>query len=52
MARLIEELATGRAELVEELRTEIRVLSRTLAAMSGGGERPASTSSPLRARRE
>ena len=51
MARLIEELATGRAELVEELRTEIRVLSRTLAAMSGG-ERPASTSSPLRARRE
>jgi hypothetical protein len=52
MARLIEELATGRAELVEELRTEIRVLSRTLAAMSGG-ERPAtSSSSPLRARRD
>jgi hypothetical protein len=46
MARLIEELATGRAELVEELRTEIRVLSRTLAAM---GDRPATP--PLRATR-
>jgi hypothetical protein len=53
MARLIEELATGRAELVEELRTEIRVLSRTLAAMGGSAERPAaSPSSPLRARRD
>jgi hypothetical protein len=48
MARLIEELASGRAELVEELRTEIRVLSRTLAAMA---ERPAPSPS-LRARRE
>jgi hypothetical protein len=44
MARLLEELANGRAELVEELRTEIRVLSRTLAAMADR-----STSTPLRA---
>jgi hypothetical protein len=50
MARLIEEMASGRAELVEELRTEIRVLSRTLAAIS---DRPAAAAPPpLRARRE
>jgi hypothetical protein len=46
MARLIEELATGRSEMVEELRTEIRVLSRTIAATS---ERPAAAPQPLRA---
>jgi hypothetical protein len=34
MARLIEELATGRNEVVSELRSEIRVLSRTLAAIA------------------
>lgn len=34
MARLIEELATGRSEVVSELRSEIRVLSRTLAAIA------------------
>lgn len=34
MARLHEELATGRNEMVQELRTEIRVLSRTLAAIA------------------
>jgi len=34
MARLLEELATGRAEMVQELRTEIRVLSRTIAAIA------------------
>ncbi len=34
MARLLEELATGRNELVSELRSEIRVLSRTLAAIA------------------
>jgi hypothetical protein len=38
MARLLEELATGRSEMVEELRAEIRVLSRTLAAIA---EKPA-----------
>ncbi len=34
MARLLEELATGRGELVSELRSEIRVLSRTMAAIA------------------
>ncbi len=34
MTRLHEELATGRTEMVQELRTEIRVLSRTLAAIA------------------
>jgi len=34
MARLIEELSSGRSEVVSELRTEIRVLSRTLAAIA------------------
>lgn len=34
MARLIEELATGRNEVVAELRSEIRVLSRTMAAIA------------------
>ena len=34
IARLIEELGTGRNELVSELRTEIRVLSRTMATIA------------------
>lgn len=34
LARLIEDAANGRAEMVQELRTEIRVLSRTLAAIA------------------
>ncbi len=34
MSRLIEELASGRTELVSELRSEIRVLSRTMAAIA------------------
>jgi len=34
MARLLEELSSGRSEMVSELRTEIRVLSRTLAAIA------------------
>ena len=34
MTRLHEEMATGRSEMVQELRTEIRVLSRTLAAIA------------------
>lgn len=34
MARLLEELASGRAEMVSEIRSEIRVLSRTLAAIA------------------
>ena len=34
ISRLIEELGTGRDELVSELRSEIRVLSRTMAAIA------------------
>lgn len=34
LARLIEETATGRTEMIDELRSEIRVLSRTLAAIA------------------
>ena len=33
LARLMEQLATARSEMVQELRTEIRVLSRTIAAI-------------------
>jgi hypothetical protein len=32
LARLIEELSMGRSEIVQELRSEIRVLARTIAA--------------------
>jgi hypothetical protein len=34
LSRLIEEMGTGRNELVSELRSEIRVLSRTMAAIA------------------
>ena len=34
LARLLEDAAQGRGELVQEMRTEIRVLSRTLAAIA------------------
>ena len=34
LARLLEDAAQGRSELVQEIRTEIRVLSRTLAAIA------------------
>jgi len=34
LARLLEEMSTGRNEMVAELRNEIRVLSRTLAAIA------------------
>ena len=34
LARLMEQLATARSEMVQELRTEIRVLSRTIAAIA------------------
>ena len=33
LARLMEQLAAGRSEMVQELRNEIRVLSRTIAAI-------------------
>ncbi len=39
LARLHEELATGRSETVQELRSEIRVLARTIAAVAGKASR-------------
>jgi hypothetical protein len=35
LARLVEESTTGRGELVTELRTEFRLLARTIAAVAG-----------------
>ncbi len=37
IARMIEEGARGRAETVQELRSEIRILARTIAAQRDGG---------------
>ncbi len=39
LARLHEELATGRSETVQELRSEIRVLARTIAAVADKASR-------------
>jgi hypothetical protein len=39
MARLSEELAHGRAETVQEVRSEIRLLARTIAALAEEAER-------------
>ena len=38
-ARLTEDLAEGRAQSVHELRTEIRLLARTIAALADEGSR-------------
>lgn len=38
LARLVEESATGRAQLVQELRAEIRLLARTIAASSDNSD--------------
>lgn len=37
LARLVEESASGRSQMVQELRAEIRLLARTIAASSGEG---------------
>ncbi|MGH6943953.1 MAG: flagellar motor protein MotA, partial [Geminicoccaceae bacterium] len=39
MSRLIEELNIGRQYTVQELRSEIRLLARTIAALAEEGER-------------
>jgi hypothetical protein len=39
IARLIEDLAQGRAQSVQELRGEIRILARTIAALAEEGRR-------------
>ncbi len=38
LARLVEESASGRSQMVQELRSEIRLLARTIAASSDEGE--------------
>jgi hypothetical protein len=38
-ARLTEDLAEGRAQSVHELRNEIRLLARTIAALADEGSR-------------
>ena len=38
LARLVEESASGRTQMVQELRAEIRLLARTIAARSDEGE--------------
>ena len=39
IARLAEELAQGRAQTTQELRGEIRILARTIAALADDGGR-------------
>lgn len=39
VARLIEELATGREEMIQQFRSEIKLLARTIAALADQGER-------------
>ncbi len=39
VARLIEELAAGREEMIQQFRSEIKLLARTIAALAEQGER-------------
>ena len=39
LARLLEDQSSGRAQLVQELRAEIRLIARTIAALAESGER-------------
>ena len=39
LARLSEEMAHGRGELVQEMRSEIRLLARTIAALADEPQR-------------
>jgi hypothetical protein len=34
MARLVEDSSSGRAQLIQEIRNEIRLLARTIAALA------------------
>ena len=38
LARLVEEAASGRSQLIHEIRSEIRLLARTIAAIADEGE--------------
>ncbi|MCW9039711.1 MAG: flagellar motor protein MotA, partial [Rhodospirillales bacterium] len=40
VARMVEELPAGRDELIQQVRSEIKLLARTIAAASGGDNRP------------
>jgi len=39
MARLVDDVSTGREEMVRDVRSEIKLLARTIAAMSEGRDR-------------
>ena len=39
MARLVEEASNGRAQAVQEIRSEIKLLARTIVALSDDQER-------------
>jgi hypothetical protein len=39
MARLVEEVSNGRAQSVQEIRSEIKLLARTIVALSDDQER-------------
>lgn len=41
MARLLEELSTGRDEIIQQMRSEIKLLARTVAASAQDAPRPA-----------
>jgi hypothetical protein len=38
LARMLEEMSTGRAQTTQEIRNEIRLLARTIAAIAEEGE--------------
>ena len=40
LARLIDELSSGREQIIREVRSDIKLLARTIAAAAEGGERP------------
>ena len=39
LARMLEDSASGRAQMTQELRSEIRLLARTIAAIADEGDR-------------
>ena len=39
VARLVEEIASGRDEIIQQVRSDIKLLARTIAALAEEGER-------------
>jgi hypothetical protein len=39
VARLVEEVASGRDEIIQQVRSDIKLLARTIAALAEEGER-------------